>query len=239
MRSLSTDAALRLLFASRHATLETSNGDVIPVHAADIGPAGALVTAPRLRVSGGMTLVGRVLAEDGSPWEVRLRVADAEYASRDLAKVTLEVASVGPDSSRRRTPRMPVGGVAWLIAVNCQNVVDGDRVDGTMVDLSLSGVAFTTGRTLRRADRLELHGRFFADVIEAAVVVQSVRAAATPGRIIAGCAFAEPDAELEARVRRILAPRADGANVDLGPLRESLGVPAATPVWRRVFRRPG
>jgi hypothetical protein len=239
MQALSASAALRLLFASRHATLETSDGDVIPVQAVSLEPESALVTAPRLRVSGAMRLVGRILAEDGSPWEVVLRVADAEYASRDLAKVTLVVDGVGPDATRRRTPRMPVGGVAWLVAVNCQNVVDGDRVDGTMVDLSLTGVAFSTLRSLRRGDRLDFHGRFFADVIESEVIVQSVRPGTTPGRIVTGCAFVDPGLELEARVRRILAPRGEGGGVDLGPLRESLQAPQDLPAWRRMFRRPG
>ena len=95
--------------------------------------------------------------------------------------------------------------MAWLAAVNCQHVVDGDRVDGTMVDLSVDGVAFATNRVLRPGDRLLFHGRFFAEHVDADVRVSSVRESAAPGRLIVGCSFVEIDPENRARVERLAA----------------------------------
>jgi hypothetical protein len=239
MQLLSDAAAVRLLFARSHASLETEAGEAVPVQAVSVGEGRAVVTAPRLRVTCATRLTGRVLAEDGSPWEVEMRVAGAEYASRDLAKAELVVERVRRDATRRRTPRVPVGGIAWLEALECQNVVDRDRVDGSMVDLSLTGVAFATARSLRRGDRLRFHGRFFADVIEAEVQVQSVRPGPIPGRSIVGCAFSEQTLELETRIRRILAPKGEPARVDVAGLRGALPPADRGPGWRRVLRRPG
>jgi hypothetical protein len=108
------------------------------------------------------------------------------------------------DESRRAAERVPIGGVAWLEAVNCQDVVDGDRVEGTLEDLSRTGVAFTTNRLLRVGDRLIFHGRFFADSISGEVRVASVRPSSAPGHTVVGARFLELDRESIARVDRIL-----------------------------------
>ena len=94
------------------------------------------------------------------------------------------------DEQRRNDPRFPAGGEAHLVAVNCQEVVDGDSVRGRIVDVSASGVAITTDRVLRRGDRLRFQGRFFTEAIEAEVRVMSIRGADT-GRRIYGCRFLE------------------------------------------------
>jgi hypothetical protein len=123
--------------------------------------------------------------------------------------------------------------------VNCQHVVDGDRVDGTMVDLSREGVAFATNRVLRPADRLTFHGRFFADTVEAEVRVTSVREAAS-GRLVVGCSFIEINAENRARVARLAAnapadPRPSATFSDLRLLASDEEPEQGG--WRRRFKR--
>jgi hypothetical protein len=203
----------------------------------------AWVTAPRLALSGGMRLRGRLLAADGEPWVVSLVVDEADFHSHDLARVRLRADDVAPDESRRRNPRVPAGGMAWLAAVNCAHVVDADRVDGTMVDLSRDGVAFATTRVLRTGDRLTFHGRFFAEQVDAEVRVTSVRESSVPGRLIVGCAFIEIDADNRTRVDRLASTEPRPAPETPRPFDVSrLRVLADDDApqqggWRRRFRR--
>ena len=182
MTPLSPVDAMSLLFAQPEVELEVDGGGLLRVHRIGLEHERVTVTAPRLSVATGMTLTGRVLGPDGRPWELHLQVDDASYHTTDLAMVQMSPTAVGIDESRRGAERVPIGGVAWLEAVNCQDVVDRDRVDGTLEDLSRSGVAFTTARVLRIGDRLVFHGRFFADSIAGEVRVASVRPAARPAR---------------------------------------------------------
>jgi hypothetical protein len=151
-----------------------------------------------------MSLTGRVVGPDGRPWELTMHVDDASYHTPDLAMLRLYPTAVGVDDSRRAAERVPIGGVAWLEAVNCQDVVDRDRVDGTLEDLSRTGVAFTTARVLRVGDRLLFHGRFFADSISGEVRVASVRPAAAPGQTVVGCRFLDIDEGSVHKIDRIL-----------------------------------
>jgi hypothetical protein len=202
MASLSRQQAISMLFSGLAADLESDEGATVTVQPSGMAGDTVWVTAPRLQVAGGLRLRGRLLDADGEPWIVSLVVDEADYHSHELARVRLRADAVTADASRRRSPRVRAGGIAWLTAVNCQHVVDADRVDGTMVDLSREGVAFATNRVLRPSDRLTFHGRFFADTVEAEVRVTSVREAAS-GRLIVGCAFIEIDAENQARVERL------------------------------------
>lgn len=201
--SLSRQQAISMLFSGLEATLESDAGATVTVQPSGMAGDTVWVTAPRLQIAGGMNLRGRLIAADGEPWVIALVVDEADYQSHDLARVRLHAVEVLADESRRRNPRIPAGGLAWLAAVNCQHVVDGDRVDGTMIDLSREGVAFATNRVLRPGDRLTFHGRFFADQVDAEVRVTSVREANAAGRQIVGCAFIEIDADNQARVERL------------------------------------
>ena len=238
MTPLSATDALSLLFAPGEAELEISAGAFVRAAAVDIAGERARVTAPRLSVATGMKLTGRVLGPDGRPWEIALSIDDASYHSPDLAMVSLAVDGVEVDRSRRAATRVPIGGIAWLEAVNCQDVVDGDRVEGTLEDLSRSGVAFATRRILRTNDRL-----IFPDEINGEVRVASVRPASSPGQSIVGCRFIGLDQDSEQRIERILSGGREGAraSVDLSALRsaaaESKPDDDGEGSWRRVFRR--
>lgn len=229
-----------MLFAGMTAELESDTGDPIPMQATGMKGAKVWATAPRLAVRTGMTLRGRIIVpEEAQPWLVRFETEDAAFHTNELARVRLRAVSVGPDHSRRRTQRVPAGGVAWLIAVSCRDVVDGDRIEGTIVDLSESGVAFATRRVLRLNDRLIFSGRFFAEQVEAEVRVTSLRGGAH-GRTIAGCAFIDINAAQRARVQRLIeaaeTPPERPAGVDMGTLREAVGE-ADGSGWRGLFRR--
>jgi len=186
-----------------------------------------------------MQLIGRIVGEDDRPWAISLTVKGAEFHTPELAKVRLHAVRVAIDRSRRTAVRVPAGGIAWLVAVNCQDVVDNDRVDGTLTDLSRSGVGFATQRTLRRGDRLFFHGRFFAEEVKAEVRVASVRTA-PGGRTTVGAKFIDIDSANLARVDRILAGIARPEPVDVRSLRELGQVQASSGRerrWLRVFRR--
>jgi hypothetical protein len=223
MPPLSRQQAISMLFSGLDADLENEDGATVTVQPSGMAGDTAWVTAPRLQVAGGMRLRGRLIAADGEPWVVSLVVDEAEFYSHDLARVRVRADEVVADESRRRNPRIPAGGIAWLAAVNCQQVVDGDRVDGTMVDLSIDGVAFATNRVLRQSDRLMFHGRFFAEQVDAEVRVTSVREAGA-GRLIVGCSFIDIDSANRGRVERLTsgesrpAPQA-GVGFDIARLR--------------------
>jgi hypothetical protein len=208
MPPLSRQQAISMLFSGLDADLENEDGATVTVQPSGMAGDTAWVTAPRLSVAGGMRLRGRLLAADGEPWVVSLVVDEADFYSHDLARVRLRADEVTADESRRRSPRIPAGGIAWLAAVNCQHVVDGDRVDGTMVDLSREGVAFATNRVLRPGDRLTFHGRFFAEQVEGEVRVMSVRESGVAGRLIVGCSFIDIDSDNRARVERLASSEA-------------------------------
>jgi hypothetical protein len=240
MPSLSRQQSISMLFSGLAADLESDDGAIVTVQPSGMAGDTVWVTAPRLAVAGGMRLRGRLLDGAGEPWIVTLVVDEADFHNHDLARVRLRAEAVTADASRRRNPRVPAGGIAWLSAVNCQHVVDGDRVDGTMVDLSRDGVAFATNRVLRPGDRLTFHGRFFADTVEAEVRVTSVRDAAS-GRLVVGCSFIEIDAQNRARVARLAenAPTPSRpAAFDVSQLRvlAAEGEPEQGG-WRRRFKR--
>jgi hypothetical protein len=224
MSPLSPVDAVSLLFNSPDVELEVAGGGMLRVHAILVDGQKVTATAPRLSVATGMMLTGRVVGPDGRPWELTMHVDDAAYHTPDLAMLRMHPTAVGVDESRRAAERVPIGGVAWLEAVNCQDVVDRDRVDGSLEDLSRSGVAFTTARVLRVGDRLLFHGRFFADSISGEVRVASVRPATVPGQTVVGCRFLDIDEGSVAKIDRILnggrEPDSRSAGFDVSSLRD-------------------
>ena len=239
--NLSLSDAAALVFAGLEAELETPAGDPICVQATSTKGTRVWGTAPRLRVAEGMMLQSRVVRpEDTSPWVVAFEIEAAQVHTTELAHVRLRVVSVRPDPTRRRNVRVPTGGVAWLTAVNCLDVVDGDRVDGTIVDLSHDGLAFATTRVLRSGDRLLLRARFFADQVDAEIRVTSARPS-PGGRTIAGCTFIHIDPPNQHRIDALISTTAtiDYHNqppIDLTTLRQAANSERQAG-WRRFLRR--
>jgi hypothetical protein len=136
-----------------------------------------------------------------------------------------------------------MGGHARLIAYSCQNVVDGDVVEGSIVDVSDNGVAFMTRRLLRPGDRLSFAGRFFATVVEAEVRV--ARIAEMAGQLQVGCTFIGIEQAERAKLRTVTAVRRPGEAASFNMLQQLNAERAAREPdesgsrWRRLFRRTG
>jgi len=232
--------AVGLLFAQPDVEIEISDGAFIRVHAIRIEHDLVVATAPRLSVQTGMNLTGRVIGPDGQPWAISLHLEDASYHTPDLAVCRMQATGCEIDTTRRSAQRVPIGGVAWLEAVNCRDIVDGDRVDGSLEDLSRTGVAFTTPRVLREGDRLIFNGRFFADSISGEVRVASIRPASAPGQTVVGCRFIDIDAESIARIDRILSggrEPEDSGRINVSALRDLASGENDGGGWRGIFRR--
>ena len=166
----SPSEALEALFAGGSAVLESADGVPLPMTMELIRRDRALGTAPRLQIGSGM-LTGRANTPDGESWLVTLEIEMAQFRTAELADVSLRVVSVEPHPHRRRAHRVSMGGTARLEALSCQEVVDGDRVDAVMVDVSELGVGLTTDRLLRPGDRLWFNGRFFAETPASVVLI--------------------------------------------------------------------
>jgi hypothetical protein len=235
---MTVDEALPVLRAARAVGLRTRDGADLPVEVLEIVGGRLIGTAPRFRVSQGLELSARIVDPRGEPWSVQLRVVNAEVAGPETARIELRAERIVPDEHRRGDRRLPSGGAAQLVAVNCQEVVDGDGLTGRIVDVSASGVAITTDRVLRRGDRLRFAGRFFAETIEAEVRVMSIRGADT-GRRIYGCRFLELTDDVRECLQRVLdGDRSAPAALDLGALRDLMAEAAPEAGgWRRRLRR--
>ena len=241
MTEMTVSAALGVLRAAGEVGLRDDEGGELAVAVLEAGGGRMSVLAPRLRVARGMQLSARIIPPGGEPWLLALEVARADYEDDQNARVDLRVTGLAPDPHRRAHPRVPVGGRAWLEAVACRDVVDGDRIDGTMVDVSEQGFAFDTLWVLHRGDRLLFHARFFAEVVEADVRIVGSRPSGVAGRTIYGCQIIGIDNEQRDRLARVLSGTAPAAlpGIDTEALR-SLIVERIEPQrsrWR--LRRAG
>jgi len=119
--------------------------------------------------------------------------------------------------------------------------VDGDVVEGSIVDVSDNGVAFMTRRLLRPGDRLSFAGRFFATVVEAEVRV--ARIAEVAGQLQVGCTFIAIAPAERAKLRAVTAVRRPGEAASFNMLQQLNAERAAREPdasesrWRRLFRR--
>ncbi|MDX6533792.1 MAG: PilZ domain [Gaiellales bacterium] len=236
MCEMSPGDAVRILRSAGQIGLWDADGGAVPVTVTDQIGRELIGTAPRFTVSGGQLLSTRLLTSDGDPHTVRLVVEEAAYESPELARVRLAIESVELDPRHRRAPRLRSGGTAWLTALNCQEVVDGDRVDGTIVDVSASGVAFSSNRVLRRGDCLEFHGRFFSETVDGEVRVASLRQAAVPDRTIYGCEFIAMDDETREQVDRIVSGERR-TSVDLSAIQALVQAHRSADAARETGRR--
>ena len=220
-------AAVEQLAATGAADLVDRNGSQLAVVIRAIRGNTLRVQAPRLRVAEDQQLLGRVVGADGRPWLLELRVTAAAYESDEHAKVELEATGIRADSSRRQSERSSMGGVVRLTAVHCRDIVDGEVLEGTIVDLAPGGIAIASRRVLRVGDRFAMAGRFFNETLEAEVRVRAVRAALSPGQNVYGCAFIHiAPAEAQKLDRLLEDPGHGRGSVDLGELRRLADGPA-------------
>jgi hypothetical protein len=242
MSRLTPTQAVARLFAAHQVDLEVEGGAPLTFAVSAVDRTRVVGLAPRLRARRGMALVGRVIGDDDRPWMVSLVVEEAHFHNEQLAQVQLHAQRVGLDGTRRGMVRHPSGGVAWLEAISCRDMPDGTRIDGVMNDLSLSGVGFTTAQVLRLDDELCFHGRFFAEEVQADVVIASLRPASHAGRTIVGARFTALDGVNRARIEHIIdgvrQPEGAANPLDIAGIR-GLVTPAEQDSggWKRMFRR--
>jgi hypothetical protein len=235
MGEMSPVEALQILRAAGELALRDADGHEVSLTVAEVVADGLEGTAPRLAVAADMVLTTRLVSPDGDPWVLRFVVEQARFATQETADVRLRLDLCQPDPHRRLAPRLRTGGKAWLTAISCQEVVDGDRVDGSIQDISESGVAFGSSRVLRKGDRLTFHGRFFSDEVVAELRVISARPSAVADRTVYGCQFIEIDESSHAIIGRLLrGERAPSA--DLSLIHSLVEEQREAPRKRRFFR---
>jgi hypothetical protein len=232
--------AVAMLGAHAAVTVEASGGELELTPLSHEGTR-LTVTADRLRIGESQTLTARVHGDDLRPWLVGFDVESAAFQSAQDAKVVLRARSIRLDQRHRQADRTSLGGYARLVAINCQNVVDQDIVEASIVDVSDNGVALLTQRLLRPGDLLDFSGRFFATVVTAEVRVARVSAA--DGQLLAGCTFSAIAAAERRKLREITAVRPSGEAASFTILqhiaaeRMAREAEPASGLLRRFFRR--
>jgi hypothetical protein len=199
----SVASAIRQLFgAGDVADLETEFGQLVTVQLIELAGARLTATAPRLTLSRGMALTGRVIDANGDPWRVTMTCHDAIEQADDRMHLTLDVASVAGDDLRQ-TVRMGIDTSITLTVVAGANLREGDEVRGQLADISRSGLAFSAAADLRAGDRLMFHARFLEGTVEGELRVVSTRP--EPGATEVGCWFASLAADSADVITRVMA----------------------------------
>jgi hypothetical protein len=217
-----TQAVERLSTAA--VTVTDAQGNALELSPVETYGTRLVATADRMRIGERGQLVARVHGDDLRPWLVGFEVESAEYHTDALARVTLRARSIKLDPQQRQADRTAMGGHARLIAYSCQNVVDGDVVEGSIVDVSDNGVAFMTRRLLRPGDRLSF-------------------AAEVAGQLQVGCTFIAIEPSERAKLRAVTAVRRPGEAASFNVLQQLNAERAAHEDepsgsrWRRLFRR--
>lgn len=201
---------------------------------------GTLLTATtgRLRLASASLAKVRMNDSDGRPWLVTLRVESAAMRDAEQAEMVLRAVGLRLDREHRKAERLPIGGQAWLTAVNCQNVVDQDVVEATILDVAEGGVAIVTQRLLRPGDRLLVRARFFATMLHAEVRVARIQE--REGMVEAGCRFIAISTDQRRVLAEVMMHRESSQAAAIHSLLRDFDwdEPAApSPFWRRWLRK--
>ena len=208
------------------ADFERDNGGVLRVSSAWVSGVSLHGTAERMRVVGGMELVGRVEL-DGARFAVRFLVERAQYDTDRVARVQMRAidsefeATVEPVQETR-----PIRGRARMIAVHCHDIKDGETVVAAVEGLSTARVVLSTHQLLRRYDVLELRARFGSELLDGEVQVVSVGPPSTTGPTTVECRFCDGKRGRVGQVLRIFEEdvlrREATAPVDVAAMRKAL-----------------
>jgi hypothetical protein len=233
--------AATLLVAASAADLETEDGGV--VEAWTISAVGDIVEAsgPRLQLWAGMQLWWRFLDEQGHPYRAELHVLEARFNSNSRARLRLQVIAVAADRSSRQADRCIVSGSALLTAVNCERIVDTDRMHAALHDLSASGVGLVLDDDrVRPGDRFVLRVRFMEGTIDTDVRVARVVPRPGGGGVLIGAFYLHPTPQLVDIVERVNERFGTHRRADPSDgIRDSLGmVPEGPRPQRTGLSRP-
>jgi hypothetical protein len=240
MPRLSKTQAIAELCAYPTVVAHDEQGDEFELH--PVSASGTLLTAvtERLRLASASHASVRIHDATGRPWVLTLRVESAEMRDKDTAETVFRAVGLALDQAHRKADRVAINGQAWLTAVNCQDVVDGDVVDARILDVAEGGVAIATARLLRPGDRLLLRARFFATWFNAEVRV--ARVSQRDGMVEAGCQFIA----ITSDQRRVLGQVMQHREPDQAPSIHNLlhdfdwdcdPISEPAPLWRRLLRK--
>ena len=203
---------------------------------------GTLLTAlnQRLPLASTSHVTVRVSDGGGRPWVLTLRVESAAMCGTEMAETVLRAVGLRLDPAHRKAERLAINGQAWLTAVNCQNVVDGDVVEARVIDVADGGVAVVSDRLLRPGDRLLLRARFFANWFNAEVRVARLRE--RDGMVEAGCQFIGITREQRAALNEVMAYREPSPTPSIHSLLRDFdwddqATTSSPSFWRRLLRK--
>ena len=208
------------------ADFERDNGGVLRVSSAWVSGVSLHGTAERMRVVGGMELVGRVEL-DGARFAVRFLVERAQYDTDRVARVQMRAIDSEFETTVEpvQEPR-PIRGRARMIAVHCHDIKDGETVVAAVEGLSTARVVLSTHQLLRRYDVLELRARFGGELLDGEVQVVSVGPPSTTGPTTVECRFCDGKRGRVGQVLRIFEEdvlrREATAPVDVAAMRKAL-----------------
>jgi hypothetical protein len=233
-------ALLRLFGTRSEATVETDGGERLRLRLDRLSGERAVAAAAGPLLAPGDRVVGAASGVDGVCWRVDLRCEAATRLEPGHAVVRLRAMRVTPGGEEP----LLAGGEARLQVIDCENIAPLSHVHGELLGLSAVGFEFATTAPLRPGDRLRFHRRYFAEMVDGDVRVDSVQPVGAPGALRVACWFVDIDsgsqAALERVLRRATVPRSP---VDYQGLLSLAGTEPEPPRrgLRRLFvrRRPG
>ena len=202
---LSCAEVARLMVAASAVDVEMRDGGTVEIWTIAATSGTVQASGPRLQLWGGMQLSWRFLDSQGKPYRAEIDVLEARFKSSTRAALTLQVMAVTADQAARRHARTSVTGVAALTAVNCERIVDTDRLHAAFRDLSLSGMGLVVfDERVRPGDRFLLRSRFMEGTVDADVRVAHVSPTPTGKGLLVGAFFLHPTPSLAATVQAVI-----------------------------------
>ena len=199
--------AVHLLFGpANSADLENEFGQSVTVRLREVQGARIEAVAARQTLTQGVTLTGRFVDLHACPWRIAMECREA-IERDDGTFVVLGVTEIAADEQRRHE-RLAIEASIVLTVLSCSTLRDGDEVRGQIVNLSRSGMGFTTVESLKSGDRLRCHARLFEGAIDGEVRVASVRTSA--GSNLVGAWFTGIDPASRQVLEDVLDRRHDG-----------------------------
>ncbi len=224
------------------ADFERDNGGVLRVSSAWVSGTSLHGTAERMRVVGGMELVGRVEI-DGARFAVRFLVERAQYDTNDVARVQMRAIEGHFESAvELLVEAKPIRGRARLISVHCHDIKDGETIVAAVEGLSAQKVVLSTHQPLRRYDVLELRARFGGELLDGEVQVVEIGPPSVSGPSTVEVRFCDGKRGRPGQVTRIFEEYAEARDatgaVDISAMRKALLTePAATEERKSLFGR--
>ncbi len=110
--------------------------------------------APRRAVRDQMRLFARISEEQGGGYEVELKIVESFFHTGEVALVHATVAAVRRRKGRRLAPRVTVAERATARVTSSTSLPIGAELDVRVIDVSATGLAFSTRQPLSPGDLL-------------------------------------------------------------------------------------